>query len=67
MPRRAFALTPGFIARLAGALVFGWLVMMLAMGWRYMWQATHVTCPSMGAAPAGFAAAILSLNERKVI
>ena len=55
MPRRVPAITPGFLARLAGALIFAWLVMMLLLGWRYIRQATHVTCShATGPAPPGF-------------
>ena len=64
MSRRVPAITPGFLARLAGALVFAWLVMMLTLGWRYIRQATHVTClPEAGAAPAGFAAVMIPLPD----
>jgi uncharacterized protein len=56
MPQRSVVLTPGFLARLAGALLFAWLVLMLALGWQYVRSATHVSCPSAGAAPEGFAA-----------
>jgi uncharacterized protein len=64
MSRRVPAITRGFLVRLAGALVFAWLVMMLTLGWRYIRQATHVTClPAAGAAPVGLAAVMIHLPD----
>jgi dipeptidyl aminopeptidase/acylaminoacyl peptidase len=64
--RRSF-FSKGFLVRLVGALLFAWLIMVLAVGWMYISRATSITCAVSTDAPEGFTAVSIPLSNGKML